>query len=256
MGGDEHVSQHVSIKAPAFMETCVSGWFQIMEAQFHLANISKDDTKYFHVLASLPPDTVSRLPQYILTTHNYVELKKFVTQLYEQSKTELFDKLMSDTPLTGRPSLYMEELRRTAGKVGVGDDLVRHKFFQSLPQSIAPVLIAQKDLSLDQLSRLADELMPFVSANCMTVQSDTRFSKDTSSKSSKTNTHIPYGVKPFSNDQQPRICRFHIYYAEKAHSCKPWCRWPNKSNLRILPNSRPASPAPNRDSLSSEAAGN
>ncbi|KAF0311973.1 Lamin Dm0 [Amphibalanus amphitrite] len=51
--------EHVSVKPPAFMETAVQGWFAIMEAQFHLAKITSDTTRFYHVLAALPPTTVS-----------------------------------------------------------------------------------------------------------------------------------------------------------------------------------------------------
>lgn len=38
--------------------------------------------------------------------------------------------------MTGRPSLFLEEVQRIAAKVGVSEDLVKHKFIQALPTSI------------------------------------------------------------------------------------------------------------------------
>jgi hypothetical protein len=32
--------------------------------------------------------------------------------------------------------------------------------------------------------------------------------------------------KPFTDGQLPKICRYHLYFADRARVCKPWCRWP------------------------------
>ena len=34
----------VTIKPPAFMETAIPAWFSVIEAQFHLRNITSEDT--------------------------------------------------------------------------------------------------------------------------------------------------------------------------------------------------------------------
>lgn len=159
----------VSIKPPAFMETAVQGWFAVMDAQFHIAGITVEATKFYHVLSALPPDTIAHIPQVTLTSTNFKELQQVVTDMYEKTKPELFERLISKTRLTGRPSLFLCELREVADKVGVGDDLIRHKFVQSLPSSIAPVLASQRDLSLSQLGKLADELVPLVQGTLATV---------------------------------------------------------------------------------------
>ena len=63
------------MKAPAFMETAVSGWFSIMEAQFYLAGIHTSETKFYHVLSALPASTVVRIPADTLDKKFYQDLK-------------------------------------------------------------------------------------------------------------------------------------------------------------------------------------
>ena len=55
-------------------------------------------------------------------------------------------------------------------------------------------------------------------------------------------------MAPFSEGQRPKVCRFHLYFAERAKCCKPWCRWPGRKPEKMLPSSRPSSrsPSPNR----------
>lgn len=238
----------VTIKAPAFSESALPGWFTILESQFNLKNITAQSTKFFNVVSALPADLVAKLPQDLITQQNYDELKKTVIEIYEKTKPELFNKLISSSctkPVTGRPSIYLQELQTLATKVGVGDDLIRHKFIQSLPQHISPVLAAQKDLTLRQIGNLADELMPLYKQQELSppVQAIQQPKNSATNHPANTNHAIPYGLRPFNSDQKPKVCKAHIYFSHKAKTCKPWCEWPNKSNCRIQPNSRPSSPA-------------
>ena len=123
--------------------------------------------------------------------------------------------------------------------MGVHEDLVRHKFIQSLHPSIAPVIATQKDLPLLQL---ADELLPFTE-QCFAVQNQ-RYHGSSQDSSSRSN----HSVRPFHENQRPVICRAHLYYGPSARTCRRWCKWPNKNSVRIQDNSRPNSPTPSRPS--------
>lgn len=266
---DESVAiGRVSIKAPPFMEGTVDGWFLILEAQFHLQNIRSEETRFFHVISCLPPNVIARLPQSCIQNHEYSQLKEQVTQLYEKTKPELFEELISKRPLVGRPSVRMSELQALAAKVGASDELVRHEFIKSLPSTISTVVAALKDLSLSQAAKLADELVPVSSGvSCMTVPgvapvaavttrscpvADTDASASVAAVTTRpypaagtdTPTSGSRTLQPFHRGQRPKICRGHIFYGPQARTCKPWCRWPRKrENLQIQPSSRSASPA-------------
>lgn len=262
---------HVSIKPPVFMDTAVDGWFAIMDAQFNIAKITNSQTKFYHVLSALPPETISHIPRAVLSNKNFSELQTAVTDMYEKTKPEMFEKLISKTRLTGRPSLFLSELREVADKVGVGDDLVRHKFIQSLPTGIATALASQRELSLSQLGKLADELMPLVQNSAANMvhcqdqdpQSDSqaflvaqqhpRYHRATQPQS-RAATHSPardardsrasLGLTPFHPDQKPKVCRAHLFFGSRARTCKPWCHWPDKAaDLTMQPSSRAASPS-------------
>ena len=52
-GSDVGNSVHyVSIKPPPFMETAVAGWFAMMDAQFHIANVKAESTN--SIMCCLP----------------------------------------------------------------------------------------------------------------------------------------------------------------------------------------------------------
>ena len=141
--------------------------------------------------------------------------------------------------------MNLQELISIARKVGVGDDLVRHWFVQSLPQSISPVIAAQQDLDLTRIGKMADELLPLLSSEVNQVQSNLNSrgpTKRPTDHSTVQPSRIPVGLRPFRDGQRPNVCRGHIYYADRSRTCKPWCRWDNKARCKVLPNSRGSSP--------------
>jgi len=135
--------------------------------------------------------------------------------------------------MTGRPSIFLQELRTMAKKVGIGDELVRHKFENSLPPTISPVIAAQKETSLTQLGVLADSLIHLLpTSSAYQINSKSSNSNmvnavtDNSNSKPRSNSPIPYGLRPYKPEQKQRICKAHIFYADSARTCKPWCKWP------------------------------
>ena len=227
-----------------------------MEAQFQVAKITQLDTKFFHALSSLPPHVVGRVSATVLSGHDYDQLKKSVLEQVEATKPELFEELIRDKTLVGRPSNFLFDLRQLGAQAGVPDELVRHKFQQSLPQSMAPIVASQKTMDLDALGKLADELLPLcnhsASSHSINSASLAQNSYNTHQRThnqphyqerQQNNSTALRGVAPFAEGQRPRICRAHIYFADQARTCRNWCKWPNKQGATVLPNTRPNSPA-------------
>jgi hypothetical protein len=185
----------------------------------------------------------------VIDSNNYDTLKSALIAAHEQSKPELFEKLISSKSFSGRPSTYLKELRTIASKVGVGDELVRHKFLQSLPSPISAALGAQSDLDMTQLGSIANNLMPFAQERCSAISdSVVRRSPNTTRTPSATSLSleskdVPLPVRAFRAGQRTRVCRAHIYYGDRAKTCKPWCKWPNKKDLQMQPSSRTSSRA-------------
>lgn len=236
----------VSIKPPVFMDNAVEGWFIVMEAQFNLQNIMSESTRFYHVLSALPPNVVSQLSPSSLQSQNFSALKIEVLQLFERTRPELFEELISNKSLTGRPSVFMSELQSTARKVGVSDDLVRHKFHQALPDSLRAVLAARKEMPLIELAKLADELVPLVQQSPVyTATTSSTFANTVPPRApamTPLRSNRDESLRPFYSGQRPQVCRAHAFFGPRARTCKPWCRWPKKeAGLRIEPSSRPAS---------------
>lgn len=241
---------HITIKAPEFIENAPTAWFSILEAQFQLRGVTVSTTKYYHALSQLPSDVVAHIPHDVFTQQNYETLKTAVVSSYERSKPEMLEKLMSQTTLSGRPSLYLQEMRTLASKISVADDIIRHKFLKALPNTVSAALASHSAIDLTALGKLADDLMSYFDQHSVnTVQShasrpnfnNNRPTGTRSDQNRNSNSSLPFNVRPFSKDQRTKVCRAHIYFAEKAKTCKPWCHWPDKTRCNIAPSSRPAS---------------
>lgn len=246
--------QVLAINVPVFRESSPSLWFRVVEAQFKVKGISQSRTKFCNALSHLSMEVLENVPTDILDKEDYDELKQSVISSFEQSKPELFEKLIAAAPATGKPSMYLKELQKIARKVNVGDDLVRHKFINSLPSNIAPVAAAQTTLSLTQLGAMVDDLVPYQAqlhhvaaapSRTFQKQNDGKIANDRNSVSPR-NPTIPLGLRPFNSNQRPKICRGHLYFAEKSRTCKPWCKYPNKQGCNIHPSSRSSSPVSER----------
>ena len=122
------------------METAVNGWFTISEAEFHLRNVMASKTKFYAIISSLPAEEVDKLPNDIIASQNYEELKRTLIEAHEQTKPELLEKLMSTSTISERLSAYLYEMLSVAKRTGNSDDTVRHKFLRALPSTIFPVL--------------------------------------------------------------------------------------------------------------------
>lgn len=126
----------VGIKILAFIETAASaGWFAIIKAQnLHTKNNEHRD-KILQCSVGPATWTGNENPG-VHFNKKYEDLKEAVIKSYEKTKPELFEKRINDTRITSRLSHYLQKLMTTADKVGMGEDLVRHRFTQAMPSTI------------------------------------------------------------------------------------------------------------------------
>ena len=254
----------VSIKPPVFYRSNPSVWFRQMESQFVLANITQSTTKFHHILAALPEDVAINLPSAVTT---YAKLKEQICSIYTKSRQELIEEALGNVSLDGqKPSICLLKIQRKLAECNlmVDDDIVRHRLMQAMPISTRTALSAHTTLAPTEFAKLADTIYSYAkSEQVNSVQSspstNNNFASGTSSYGRGTYNrggfrggHISRGGnqsttdshRPFSEGQRPKICRFHLFYAEKARTCKPWCKWPGTKPAAIDPSSRAASPVP------------
>ena len=221
-------ASHVAIKIPSFDSANIKTWFRILESQFKLARITSSATQFHHLLSNIPLSITTGIAESVLDGEDYEKLKTQVLQNYEKSKHDLFDEFVNKKVLDCKPSVFLNDIQIAGHKVGVSEDIIRRKFEKVLPTNIAPVVAAQKNVTLTDLGKLADDLMNL----CATSNSvnSINSNKDQEHKYQKIN----YQVRPFSGNQRPKVCRSHIYYGKAAKFCRFWCQWPDKNKCKII----------------------
>ena|SRR6218665_1776515 len=82
--GDPAISRlaAVSVKIPDFLPQHPSLWIRQAEAQFVLANVSQDSTKYYHLVSRLPADVLIQLA-------DIIDIEEYTSGLYERLKMQL-----------------------------------------------------------------------------------------------------------------------------------------------------------------------
>lgn len=143
----------------------------------------------------------------------------------------------------------MRELMATANNIGVGEDFVRHRFRQTLPPTITPVIADARNLTLGELVILSDKLILFMKMDMVqNITYSEHYRRQTRpTANTKNETHTEYHT--FHENQRLQVCRGHSIL-EKSQTGKPWRQWPNKSGCKIQPSYRSTSPV--RESMSNE----
>ncbi|XP_063538682.1 uncharacterized protein LOC134747935 [Cydia strobilella] len=152
----------IAFRLPPFWPEDPEVWFAQVEAQFEIAGITKDATKYFQVIRELD-HKAAREVRDILTnppqSGKYDKLKKeLINRLcvsHENRKRQL---LMHEELGDRKPSQFLRHLRALA-KDDVNDDLLRTMWSSRLPGNVQAIIASQKSATLEDIAILADQIM-------------------------------------------------------------------------------------------------
>ena len=249
----------ISVK-PVFYRSNPGVWFRQMESQFVLAGITNDETEFHHIFAAIPEDAAINLPMGI---DNYRNIKDHICGILQKSKQEMIEEALGMISLDGqKPPFCLMRIQRKLAECNLtlDDDVIKHRLMPAMPISVKSALSAHLELPAEQFAKLADTIYSYsntVVAKCppnvfaaSTQQMPTRplynqhsTKNNQSVNQSKSNRSIENTHRPFTAGERAKICRYHIYFAEKAKSCKPWYQWQGQKPKSIEPTSRANSPA-------------
>ncbi|CAG4986449.1 unnamed protein product [Colias eurytheme] len=158
----------VSAKIPPFWPHKPAVWFAIVEAQFEIAGIVTDSTRYSYLVGHLDQryaqeveDIITRPPP---AGQRYEILKRELIRRLSMSEEERVRQLISDEELGDRrPSQFLRHLRSLAGTTLTDESIVRQLWMRRLPQQVQAILASQQELALDKLAELADKVADVIS---------------------------------------------------------------------------------------------
>ena len=137
-------------------------WFNQIETQFDLHQITDDDVRYRLTCAALSGEVASDIRAVLLQpffTHKYKNLKGILIERRGLTTPERVDKMISGEKMRSNiPSRFLRRLQKTAGfgtTAVVEKAVIRQAFIRQMPVSIRAHLATQPDsASLESLAAL------------------------------------------------------------------------------------------------------
>ena len=212
-----------SLKLPDFWEQNASAWFAQAEAQFAIRDITVDDIKFYHVVASLTSATAGRVVSLLErppTKNKYAALKAHLLDTFGLCESERARQLLSLPGLgDSKPSALMDHMLAL-----LGDHqpcfIFKEIFLQQLPEQVRLALANSTITDFRQLAREADK---FFSAGkkCFAATPPAA-----SSAACDDNMHQPYSISatttvPRHKKQSGGLCFYHAKFGNKAKKCLP-----------------------------------
>lgn len=153
----------VSVKLPPFWPEDVELWFAQVEAQFTIANIVQERTKFAYAVAQLEGRYAHEVRDIIKSppaVNPYNHLKnELIRRLSLSVNQRLKQILMEEEIGLRKPSQFLRHMQSLAGNTPVHEDLIRQLWLSRLPLQVQAILIAQPpDQTLDQLAQVADKI--------------------------------------------------------------------------------------------------
>uniref|UniRef100_A0A5S6QKS8 RNA-directed DNA polymerase n=1 Tax=Trichuris muris TaxID=70415 RepID=A0A5S6QKS8_TRIMR len=155
----------VAVKLPQFWPHNAPLWFAQAEAQFALTNVTASLTKYYYTISAISDSVGIDIDDLLDPTGDspYEVLK---TRLLERFTATADDKFRFLIDASGigeqQPSQLLRQMRRMAtGVVDPQSALFRQLFLQRLPSNVQLILKAMPTATVDELAKVADNLLPF-----------------------------------------------------------------------------------------------
>ena len=209
-------------------------WLRQLEAQFSLAKISADQTKYFHLLAQLPENIAIQTQD----AKTYAELRDAILALLEKSKQAKINDALSAFEIVGKPSTAVNKLKQkfVDADIAVDEELLKNRLLNALPLTLRTTLVPHLGLALAEFLAVADSLFELQSHSVYGIKPQ---ANSNSISQAKFNSYSKT-LQPFRDGQRPKICRAHIFYGHAARTCRPWCCFP--STKPRIPMNQPTPP--------------
>lgn len=252
----------IGVKIPPFWPDKPSLWFTQLEGQFSLANITVDDTKFYHVISVLEPRYAAEVEDISIKPPSADKYEKLKTELIlrlSSSKAERLKQLTLKEELGDRkPSQFLRHIRSLAGP-DYPDEFLRTLWMSRLPGLLQSILTMQDNLPLDAVAQMADkvhEVTPNVPMSHVAAASSTQqpldaiaelhrkideltkrldamstFQGRKDSPRSRSRAHRRNQSRSRSRTSKPgedgqQYCWYHFKFADKADKCVSPCAYP------------------------------
>ncbi len=218
----------VALKLPTFWTTQPQVWFEQAEAQFHIRQITVDDTKYYYVVSALDQEMAGRIIDYLRqppAKDKYEGIKKLLNNTFGLSRHDRAAKLLHMDGLGDRkPSILMNEM------LALMDGhttclLFEQLFLEQMPEDIR-LLLAEGDFTNPrQLAARADILWQAKQHEGTTIIRVTTLPQ-------QRKRAVPEARAVLGTNNN--WCYYHHRWGSEARRCRPPCMHPGNASAGRL----------------------
>lgn len=244
----------IAVKLPPFWADRPAVWFAQAEAQFRIAGIKCDMTKFSHIISIIDQKIIGEIEDIVLEPpeeNKYETLKRELIRRLSVSEQERVERLVSNEELgDNKPSAFLRQLRSLAG-VTKDETLLRQLWMRRLPNYVQAILAAHTDLGLEKLAGLADNIIEVspgpsrvhrVDTNSLPNEVSslrdcvTELSRQIASLAAvspqrgRSRSRSSPRARSRSGTPASRRCWYHRRYGTRASKCIPPCDWRENSN--------------------------
>ncbi|GFQ74960.1 transposon Tf2-6 polyprotein, partial [Trichonephila clavata] len=149
----------VSVKIPPFWEEKPEIWFFQVEAQFSIANVSQEETKFNYLVAQLDPRFIENIWDIIQSNekNKYSCAKNRLLSTFKESEEKSIKNLLTGISLGDmKPIRLLRKMKSLAGD-NITEKALRTLWLDKLPDSIKNILVVSSE-NLENLSVMADKI--------------------------------------------------------------------------------------------------
>lgn len=232
-------------------------WFAQAEAQFALANVVQDQTKFYHIVAKVDQSILCHISDLVANppaTDKYLTVKTRLIKRFEVSPQGKLEQLLGSCDMGDlRPTHMLAKMQELATGLNVNEDLLKMLFLQRMPGNVKAIL-AISDGSLAKLAEMADKMIES-SPNVSVVSTNSQLQQVAAASK--------HPVSPSQNDLQEQIdflsaeirrlrtrsasrsrsasrldrlsnaaeiCWYHRKFGKNANTCRQPCQFSDSKN--------------------------
>lgn len=245
------VTASVSVRLPDFWRNDPAMWFAQAEAQFALAGVVRDHTKYNHIVAKVDQHTICHIAGLVTNpplTNKYPTIKARLISRFVLSPQAKLEQLLGSCDLGDmRPTHLLAKMQELSMGLNVNAELLKMLFLQRMPANVKAIL-AISDGSLTKLAEMADKMtesalnVAAVGANpnpalCRQAVPISTHSEDTSTDDLREQVaFLTAEVRCWRTRSRSRsvsrsersaedICWYHKKYGTRATRCREPCKF-------------------------------
>lgn len=243
----QQITAAVSVKLPDFWKSDPSMWFAQAEAQFTLAGVARDDTKFYHIISKIDQSVIchiSDLVQHPPAEEKYAKVKARLISRFEISAQGRLERLLNSCDLGDmRPTHLLARMQELGAGLNINDDVMKVLFLQRMPDKVKPIL-SISDGTLAKLAEMADKMLEVTAINVAStaVSEPTLVDLSTlqaqiASLTAEVNRLKGPGSRSRSssrsgsnNEAAGGMCWYHRKYGRNARACRQPCTFSDSKN--------------------------